>query len=265
MHKNTKLTPLIRKSIYFLWTNGNKVAHLAREFHVNRSVIYKILRRGKIGDFSLHNSTNQRFKTINYGLKRINKSENNIRKKLENYIHRYEKEYPGQMIHVDSRCLSRAKRDDRSLKSLCLYVAIDDRSRLLFAKIMRGKNQDVSAEFLENVVKKFPFKIETVLSDNGTEFKGGKIHSFKLTCEKYGIEQKYTRSRRPQTNGKAERVIRTIMDFCKLDDQKRTKEERETILDEFLTYYNFTKPHSALKEGKNLLTPCQVMQKYNLD
>lgn len=262
MHKNTKLTPLSRKEIYKLWGNAKSVSDLATSFHVTRKIIYKIIERGHVGDFSVHKSTNNRFRNIKFGLKKILKAEKRANLMLERRIQRYEKQYPGELVHFDTKSLRRARYDNRSQKSEHLYVAIDDRSRQLFAEIQRGKNQNISAQFLEEVIKLAPYKIEMTLSDNGTEFKGGDEHAFKLVCDCHGIEQKYTKPRRPQTNGKAERVIRTIMEFCHLNDQKRTSEERKEILKRFVLYYNTSRPHSALKDGKKYLTPCEIIKRF---
>jgi transposase InsO family protein len=232
------------------------------DFHVTRRIIYRVTGRGNIGDFSVHKSTNNRFRNIKFGLKKILKAEKRARLILERKIQRYEKKYPGELVHFDTKSLRRARYDDRSQKSECLYVAIDDCSRQLFAEIYRGKNQIISAQFLEKIISLVPYKIEGVLSDNGTEFKGGDEHEFGLICYRNGIEQKYTRTKRPQTNGKAERVIRTIMEACDLDDQRRTSEERKEILRKFVLYYNMSRPHSALKEGKRCLTPCEIIKRF---
>lgn len=264
MHKNTKLTVCNRKAIYSQWKTGEKVSVLAQTFHVTRPVIYKILDRGKYGDFSVHGSGNIRFRTLKYGLKKINKTELRAKQMLEKRARRYEKKYPGEMMHFDTKSLNRARMHRHGQKSECLYIGIDDRSRHLFAKIMKGKNQYYSADFLEEIIKEAPYKIETAFSDNGTEFKGNEHHEFRYVCDVNGIEQKFTRVRRPQTNGKAERVIRTIMESCNLNDPHKTSDERKKILSDFILEYNTSRPHYALKEGNKLLTPCQILQKYSL-
>ncbi|WP_153717465.1 integrase core domain-containing protein, partial [Eikenella corrodens] len=76
------------------------------------------------------------------------------------------------------------------------------------------KTADSAAKFLaEQVIEPCPYLIECVYSDNGSEYKGGANHAFGVTCWENGINQKFTRPARPQTNGKAERVIRTLMEM----------------------------------------------------
>ena len=63
MHKSTKLTPILRKEVYEKWKSGEySLRKLAVEYHVDKKVIQRILERGKKGDFSVHDSTNQRYK-----------------------------------------------------------------------------------------------------------------------------------------------------------------------------------------------------------
>jgi transposase InsO family protein len=261
MHKNAKLTPLRRKEIYNLFINGKKVSTLAREFKVTRKIIYVVLSRARLRDFSVHNSTNHRFRQIFYGLKHLAKCERQIALKNSRIYQRYEKSSPGEMVHFDTKKLRAVLRYKKGVKTECLYVAIDDHSRYLFANILPDKNQESSALFLEELSNSVPFKIDCAYSDNGMEFKGSERHDFVWLCRTKHIEQKFTRVCRPQTNGKAERVIRTIMEEC-LGKRYYTCEERRKALREYVQYYNNCRPHSALKYGENSLTPCQVLEHY---
>ena len=63
MHKNTKLTPVMRKEVYRQWGSGDySLRKLAVKYHVDKKVVSRIIERGKKGDFSVHDSTNKRFK-----------------------------------------------------------------------------------------------------------------------------------------------------------------------------------------------------------
>ena len=74
IHKKTRLTPYQRQEIYQAFHEGKKkVSTLADEYHVSRPTIYKILRRGRHKDFTVHKSTNQRFRCLKYGIKRLAK------------------------------------------------------------------------------------------------------------------------------------------------------------------------------------------------
>lgn len=262
MHKNTKLTPVRRREIYDLWLSGTKITHLAQQFMVTRKIIRKVIKRAKMGDFSVHKSINDRYRSAFYGLKHLSKTEKRIKGKLAKKAKRYEKDYPGEMVHFDSKILPRIKGEDKRLKRESLFVAIDDYSRHLFADILPDKSMESSGVFLETLIDLTPYKIECAYSDNGTEFKGTPEHDFVWVCNENGIDQKFTRVRRPQTNGKAERVIRTIMEECLRTKFFTSRKERQEFLHAFVHFYNTKRLHSALKQGKQKLTPCQILQMY---
>lgn len=263
MHKNTKLPSIVRKEICTLRENGQRVADLAVLFRVTKPVIYKIIKRGSLGDFSVHKSTNRRYNSVYYGLKRLNKKEKLINRKLAKKSQRYEKEYPGEMIHVDTKSIRRLPHEhSATCRSETLFVAIDDHSRYLIAQILPRKSKECAGNFLKTIIKKFPAPIECIYSDNGCEFKGNEYHEFVKGCRKNKIIQRFTRVQRPQTNGKAERMIRTLVEKWLKDNRFKSRNHRYISLQDFVFYYNNLKPHSALKEGKNLTTPCQRLEKF---
>ena len=90
-------------------------------------------------------------------------------------------------------------------------MAIDDFSRELYAAILPDKTQVSARAFLEQVLKECPYTIEQYDTDNGKEYKGDPTHhAFMKLCAENRIEQRFTRVRNPKTNGKAERVIKTM-------------------------------------------------------
>ena len=102
MHKNTRLTPYHREEIWRLYTKEKvTVTYLAQRFNVSRPTIYKALRLSRLGLFKPQTSTNERFKTIKYGIKRLVKVEKSIEDRLKRQAKRYNKSYPGEMVHVD--------------------------------------------------------------------------------------------------------------------------------------------------------------------
>jgi len=106
IHKKTRLTPFQREEIYkSYYEDKKKVTDLADEYHVSRPTIYKILRRGRHKDFTIHKSTNKRFRCLRYGIKRLAKIEAEIEAKLKRQAKRYNKDYPGQMLHGDTKRL----------------------------------------------------------------------------------------------------------------------------------------------------------------
>lgn len=97
-----------------------------------------------------------------------------------------------------------------------------------------------------NFIHQCPYSIEKILTDNGREYKGKEEHEFVKICEQFSITQAYTRVKRPQTNGKAERFIRTLMEMWHEKEQFTSREQRKQSLRRFLNRYNTVKPHKTL-------------------
>lgn len=264
MHKNTKLLPHQRRAVYEKWLKGEKVVNLSRHYEVSRETIYKIIRRARLREFNNRKSVNHRFRTIEFGLKRLGKIEKKIALKLEKQEKRkkrYEKEYPGEMVHLDSKILPHIKGEDtKEIKREHLFAAIDDYSRVLFADILPDKTQYSGALFLEEAIRDFSFSITTVYSDNGGEFKGNQSHQITKTCKRYGINQQFTKPRTPRTNGKAERVIKTLLNEWFRKNRFASREERRKSLYQFVELYN----RERLHQGINNLTPLQKLHSYSV-
>jgi len=104
IHKKTRLTPIQRQEIYESYHQENrKVSDLAGSYHVSRPTIYKIIRRGRKQDFTIHSSRNKRFTCLRYGIKRLSKIEKQIEGRLKKQAKRYNKDYPDQMLHGDTK------------------------------------------------------------------------------------------------------------------------------------------------------------------
>lgn len=256
MHKRTRLTPLDRKEIWQLYqTRKFKQQELADKFRVSRQTISKIIFLCRKNVFAPRSSKNHRYSTLLYGIKRLAKVERSIELRLKREARRYNKSYPGEMIHVDTKRLP-VIQGERAREYL--FVAIDDFSRELYADILGDKSQYSSTAFLHRIVDECPYTIEVIYSDNGTEYKGTTNHEFVKACNSYKINQKYTRVARPQTNGKAERVIRTLMDMWHHKTKFTSYEHRRTELRRFLNYYNTVKPH----KGIDNMTPFEKLEVY---
>lgn len=248
MHKNTKLPPVIRREVYLLWKQGKSQRWLADEYHVDKRVIGRIIVRGRHGDFSVHDSTNHRYRTVEYGIKKLMKTEEKIKKRMERLeIKRYEKAYPGEMFHADTKLLPRIKGETKKDHRERLYVAIDDHSRYLIADIMPDKTQGSSVVFGEITKDRMPFDIKDWYTDRGTEWKGTSDHEFVVWCKENDITQHFTKPRTPQTNGKAERVIRTLMEEWYRNDHFISKEERRFSLYKFVDHYNHERKHGSIQ------------------
>lgn len=259
MHKRTRLTPLARQEIWRLHGTGNwTIVALAQEFRVSRPTIYKVIDRARRQEFSPRKSTNKRYLAAKYGIKRLAKVEVSLerRKKLE--ARRYNKNYPGELVHFDTKRLPLLKGEQKDKPRDYLFVAIDDFSRELYAAILPDKTRSSAAKFLEQVVEECPYTVECTYSDNGKEYKGTPDHDFVKLCTDQGIGQKFTRVRRPQTNGKAERVIKTLMTMWHEQTIFENREDRRISLARFINFYNTVKPHT----GINNMTPYEKLLEY---
>lgn len=260
IHKNTRLTPFQRKEVankYF--KRDYRVSTLSREYQVSRNTIYIIIRRARHKDFSIHKSINKRYRCLEYGFKRLNKVEAKLEKKLKNQAKRFNKSYPGEMMHADTTLLPLLKGKTSSDKREKLYVAIDDFSRELYAAILPDRTQYSSAAFLKQVLEECPYAIETWYTDNGTEFKGNpEEHFFMQLCKENNIKQSFTKVRNPKTNGKAERVIKTIKEMWHSKTKFKSSVHRKQELIRMVNYYNTVKPH----KGINNMTPFEKLIEY---
>lgn len=260
MHKNTRLTPYHREEIWRLYNKDKvTVTSLALRFNVSCPTIYKALKLCRHKLFKPQLSTNERYKTIKYGIKRLVKVEKSIEARLKRQAKRYNKRYPGEMFHVDTKRLPLLKGEVKSLRREYLFVGIDDYSRELYAGIYGDKSQFSAAAFLQrDVLAQVPYTIECVYSDNGREYKGTLEHAFVNLCRENRINQKFTKPACPQTNGKVERVIRTLMEMWFEKEHFIDSADRQAKLRRFLNFYNTVKPH----KGLNGATPYEILEFY---
>jgi len=247
-HKRLRLTEINRREIWQFWQSGRwRKCDLARKFNVSRPTIYKILNRARAQELTPRNSTNARFRTLKYGLRRLAKIEKSLQEKLKKQAKRYEKSYPGEMIHFDTKRLPMLKNETSKMPREYLFIAIDDFSRELFATILPDKSADSAKKMLDQVLDESAYEIERAYSDNGMEYRGTKNHPFVKCCAENGISQRFTRVRRPQTNGKAERVIRTLLEMWHSKIEFKSRQHRRVELIRFINFYNCVKPHSGIE------------------
>jgi len=261
MHSNTKLLPNQRKEIFRRWKQGDKITHLAERFLVSRETIYRTIRKAKIGKFDNYSSVNYRYRTIYYGLRKLTKIEKIIAKKRakrERRLNRYEKDYPGEMVHFDTKKLPIIPGDGKLQPREYLHVAIDDYSRWVFADILPDKTAYSSAIHLEETVIVMPFTITCVYSDNGSEYKGKADHPFVQGCTKFGFKQSFTKVRHPQTNGKAERMIKTLMLEWFKGRYFTSRDQRRKFLYAYVNWYNQVRSHQSLDNN----SPLERLEEY---
>lgn len=241
----------MRRELYRRWIDGDSIAELARHYGISRATVYRTLKKARLDIWDNLPSVNHRYRRISYGLKKLAGVERQLEKKIakrEHRLRRYEKAYPGEMVHFDTKKLPIMCGEAVTAPREWLHVAIDDHSRFLVADILPDKTGYSSAIFLEEVIRAMPFRIECAFSDNGSEYKGRSDHPFVRGLRCHRIEQKTTKPRHPHTNGKAERVIKTIMRECFARSGRRfpSREHRRRFLYAFVNWYNTIRAYESL-------------------
>ena len=251
MHKNTKLLPYQRRDIFRRWGMGTTVASLAREYKVTRQTIYDTLADGRLHIFHNRSSTNHRYRKIVWGFRKLEKAEALVQKKIADRIRRlrrYEKSVPGEMVHLDTKRLPLLIGEAVTQPREYLFVAIDDHSRFAFADIFPDKTSYSAAIFLEEVKEFFPFPIQGIYSDNGSEYKGTSGHPVRTFCVTHDIRQSFTKVKHPWTNGKAERLIKTLMTewHTRTRSNHISRAHRRRHLYAYIDWYNQVRPHQSI-------------------
>jgi transposase InsO family protein len=182
---------------------------------------------------------------------------------------RYERSRPGELVHIDIKKLGRfaeagkrvgfraagqgkpRRRDahghDRGTTGWeFVHVAVDDYSRFAYAEVLSDEKAATAIGFLRRALAFFArhgIKVERILTDNGSAYIST-LHA--VACRALGIRHLRTRPRRPQTNGKAERFIRTLLHGWAYGAIYRSSQDRTAALDGWLWHYNHRRKHSAL-------------------
>jgi transposase InsO family protein len=183
---------------------------------------------------------------------------------------RYERERPGELIHIDVKKLGRiqggaGKRirggthshynrtfTDRTGKRRntvgweYIHIAVDDCTRMAYAEVLGDEKATTVVAFLRRAVaffRRHGMTVEQLLTDNGPGYRS-MVHA--IACRTLGIRHLRTRAYRPQTNGKAERFIRTLLSGWAYGAIYRHSHERTAALDGWLWHYNHQRRHSAL-------------------
>jgi transposase InsO family protein len=170
---------------------------------------------------------------------------------------RDERERPGELLHVDVKKLGRINAPghrvtaDRSTAAhgkagwLFVFAAVDDATRLGFARVYPDETTASALAFLAECVRfyaRYAITIERVLTDNGKRFKRG----WENGCRELAIKAKRTRPHRPQTNGKVEHFIRTLLEIWAYAYPHTHERERAAALQPALDSHNHFRRHRAL-------------------
>jgi transposase InsO family protein len=181
---------------------------------------------------------------------------------------RYERSRPGELIHIDVKKLGRIERGaghratgkkhytptftDRAGRRRrtagweFVHVCVDDATRLAYAEVLGDEKARTAVGFLRRALAFFErhgVAVEGVLTDNGSAYRSA-VHA--IACRALRIKHLRTRPYRPQTNGKAERFIRTMLGGWAYGAIYRSSAERTLALDGWLWRYNCRRPHGSL-------------------
>ncbi len=171
---------------------------------------------------------------------------------------RYEHDRPGGLLHVDTKKLGRivggpghrVTGDRRGQHDGAgwdvLHVALDDATRLVYAELLPDEKGRTAARFLVRALRWFRaqgVRVVRLISDNGAAYRS---RVFGRVVRRAVGRRTFTRPYRPQTNGKVERWIRTVLTESLYVEVFCSSAERELALGRFVEYYNERRPHLAL-------------------
>ncbi len=175
-------------------------------------------------------------------------------------VRRYEREHPGELIHIDIKKLGRFERvghritgdrrgqsNSRGVGWEFVHVCIDDASRIAFSKIMPDEKKESAVTFLKAAVAYYNslgVTVARVMTDNGPCYKS---HDFRKACRDLGLKHIRTKPYTPKTNGKAERFIQTALREWAYAKAYDTSDQRADELPVWMHRYNWHRPHSSLK------------------
>ena len=172
-------------------------------------------------------------------------------------LQRYEHERPGELVHLDIKRLSRFWRPGHRLTGSrlmqsegagyqFLHVAIDDHARVAYGELHRDERGQSAIRFLTGLIRyyrRLGINVKRVLTDNGSCYRNKR---FRRACARLGIKHSFTRPHRPQTNGKAERFIQTLLREWAYVRSYSDYRERAKAWLPWLHRYNWHRPHASL-------------------
>jgi transposase InsO family protein len=207
---------------------------IAAELHISPATVSRILKR--------------------LGLNRIDALEPAVP------VRRYEREKPGEMIHLDIKKLGRfahAGHRATGQRQGCrnegagwefVHVAVDDYSRIAFARVMASERKRSATSFLKAALAYYEslgIKVERVMTDNGACYKS---FAFRRLCKRLGLKHIRTKPYTPRTNGKAERFIQTSLREWAYAQAYQTSRLRKAALIPWLHRYNWHRPHAGIDD-----------------
>ena len=301
IHKNARLTPRGRELIVARWQAGESPGAIASATGVSPATVYKWLRRFRsegLAGLADHSSRPHRLQSritpdqleqvralrgerLPYwriarltGIPRSPVARAARRlgcHKLPSLqppvpIIRYEREAPGDMIHIDTKKLGRidgighritgnrtGQSNKRGTGWEVLHLAVDDHSRLAYSEVLPDEKRPSCIRFLLNALRFFKshgIKVHRVMTDNGSSFRS---YRYAKALRLLHIKHVRTRPFTPRTNGKAERFVQTSLREWAYAKAYAFSAERTAALKPWLDSYNTSRPHFGL----NGQTPAQ--------
>ena len=176
---------------------------------------------------------------------------------------RYERSRPGELIHVDVKKLGRIQVPGKRIRRKGMgrarqstrggtagwefvHIAIDDTTRLAYAEVVGDEKATTAVGFLRRALafyRAHGISVEAVMTDNGSAYRST-VHA--VACRGLRLRHLKTKPYRPQTNGKAERFIRTMLGGWAYAALYRDSADRTAALSGWLDYYNFSRRHGSL-------------------
>jgi transposase InsO family protein len=294
LHGNARTTPFSRKLLVDRIESGDSIRAAAEAVGVSRSTAYKWLRRWREeGDAGLQDRSSAphhiphrtpagllrriealrrrrwtgRAIALKLGLARSTVSAWLRRMGLgllraltpPRLVRRYEKQRPGELLHLDVKKLGRFRRPGHRVTGRgpgrhspggigwdFVHVCIDDHSRLAYVEVLGDERKETAAGFLRRAVGWFRrrrVRTKRILTDNGSCYRA---KDFARLCAELSVRHSFTRPYRPETNGKAERFIQTLMREWAYARRYRSSTGRNRALAPWLSYYNRERPHGSL-------------------
>jgi len=187
---------------------------------------------------------------------------------------RYERERPGELLHVDTKRLGRFHQVGKAILRdgvqrspragwQHLHVAVDDHTRLAYCEVLAGQGAEASCAFLARAVAWFAgqgIRVERVLTDNGHAYRS---HAWREACERRGIQRRRTRPYTPRTNGKAEAFIATALREWAYRYAYPSSVQRTRALAGWVRWYNRRRPHSSLGDRPPISRVAQVRGQFS--
>jgi transposase InsO family protein len=234
--------PVVRKIVHLRWKQRLGPVPIATRLGMPASTVHAVLKRCRLNRLS------------------------HIDRVTGEPARRYERQRPGELIHVDVKRLARISKKGAGHRVLghrksqfkvgprrlgatgweFVHVCVDDATRLAYAEVLADERAPATADFLRRAVKWFSsmgITVERVMTDNGPGYRS-KLHA--LACRELGLKHLFTQPYRPRTNGKAERFIQTLQNRWAYGAIYGSSAQRTAALPGWLAYYNFTRRHGSL-------------------